>query len=125
MRHQQDGLDIGLAALPGVQQAQIPHHLALQCGMQFRKTLCQQCVQLPELISVERGIVSGRGGAQAHRFAKTGSGTCFINRQHRNGSDIELARTLAQGVDGQYHHQQDQSAQQNPQYFLDHWASPN
>ena len=37
VRHQHHGPGLRVGALPGVEQAQVIHHLALQCGMHARK----------------------------------------------------------------------------------------
>ena len=55
--HEQDGLRLGLAAAPGIEQAQVAHHLTLQGGVGFGKPGLQQRVQLLELVGIESRVV--------------------------------------------------------------------
>ena len=58
VRHQEQRLGIGLAAGPGVEQAQAPHHFALKHAVRLGKTRLQQAVQLQELVATEGCVIA-------------------------------------------------------------------
>ena len=122
--HQQNGFGLGVSALPGVEQAQITHHLALECRVGLGEPGLQQGVKSLELVGVEVGVVTRRNGLEAHCLGQAGRYGGFVHRYRRQRFHLHLARAFARGVDadrcGQHHYQ----GQQGYEYFLDHQMSP-
>ena len=116
VRHQRHAGRGGIAAGPGEEQAQAPHHLALERGVHLAGSAAARwacsCGELRRRSGSRPSGPTrcGRGWPQRQRFGHR----AFVHGQRRQRRHLHLPRALAPGVGQQPRCQQQQRGQQGP-----------
>ena len=119
MRQQRDRLGLRVRTLPGVEQAVIGDDLALGCGMKRRKALFDMRLHAAQRLGMLVGLFVAGDGAEADRFRQPrGRGRC-IDLRPRDARDLELLRTVGEGVEREHGGENDDRGDQRQQDVAD------